>query len=103
MGVPLGNPAVAGVEVDICEHRVIDRVGKNIAGGVHQALHWDVRGKDHKSKTFVTGDLGLGDLSTESRRSGDGRTARAVIFSGCGRGKLAWARTANSARVPASA
>jgi beta-glucanase (GH16 family) len=52
---------VAGVEVDICEHRVVDRVGKNIAGGVHQALHWDVRGKDHKSKTFVTDDLGLAD------------------------------------------
>ncbi|MCG3125189.1 MAG: Glucan endo-1,3-beta-glucosidase A1 [Phycisphaerae bacterium] len=44
MGTPVGDPASAGVEIDIMEfhHR--------LGGRVQQTLHWDGYGTDHKSR-----------------------------------------------------
>lgn len=44
MGKPVGDPASAGVEIDIMEfhHR--------LNGRVQQTLHWDGYGEDHKSR-----------------------------------------------------
>lgn len=51
MGNPVGNPKVAGTEMDIVESLPND-------GRVQHAIHWDGYGADHKSKAFKTGDLG---------------------------------------------
>ena len=50
MANPLGDPGKAGTEIDICEHRVVDKGGTNIADKVRQTLHWDGYGKHHKSE-----------------------------------------------------
>jgi beta-glucanase (GH16 family) len=59
IGKPIGAPANAGVEIDICEHRFVDRKGSNIADQVQHALHWDGYGKDHKQVAKMTPPLGL--------------------------------------------
>ena len=48
LGKPLGNPAVAGTEIDIMEHRVQDSAGRNIGDLASFNLHWDGYGADHK-------------------------------------------------------
>ena len=60
MAKTVGDPGASGTEIDICEHRVRDQKGSNIAGCVQQTLHWDGYGKAHKSKGHLTGDLGIG-------------------------------------------
>lgn len=60
MGRPVGDPATAGMEIDVIEHRVRDQAGKDISGRGQLTLHWDGYGRDHKSKGHVTEDLGLG-------------------------------------------
>ncbi|MDE3066131.1 MAG: glycoside hydrolase family 16 protein [Verrucomicrobiota bacterium] len=60
IGRPIGDPAKAGTEIDICEHRAVGGKGKNLAGRVHQTLHWDGYGKFHKSAGVLTPDLKLG-------------------------------------------
>ena len=40
-GSVLGNTQVAGTEIDVAEHRMIDDTGANVAGQVNSALHWD--------------------------------------------------------------
>jgi beta-glucanase (GH16 family) len=59
MGSHIGDPAQAGMEIDILEHRVTDKDGKNIGGKVQHTLHWDGYGPEHKSRTHLTEDLGL--------------------------------------------
>lgn len=59
IGRPVGNPAKAGTEIDICEHRAVGRNGEDLAGKVHQTLHWDGYGKFHKSAGLLTPDLKL--------------------------------------------
>lgn len=49
MGTPLGNPAVAGTEVDIAEHRAHDTSGADIANTYVMAVHWDGYGSSLKS------------------------------------------------------
>lgn len=61
MGQPIGDPARAGMEIDILEHRVTDKRGQAIAGKVQHTLHWDGYGKDHKSAGELTPDLGLNE------------------------------------------
>lgn len=55
MGKPLGDPATAGTEIDIVEHRASDKKGEDLCGMYVINLHWDGYGKDHKTKgTKVT-------------------------------------------------
>jgi neutral ceramidase len=55
-GRPPNDPANAGMEIDVLEHRVSDKSGKDIAGEAHHALH--IGGG--KSQTHVTENLKLG-------------------------------------------
>jgi beta-glucanase (GH16 family) len=49
MGNPIGNPAVAGTEIDIDEHRVVDSGGANVSNKVISTIHWDGYGAYHQS------------------------------------------------------
>jgi beta-glucanase (GH16 family) len=59
MGRPVGDTATAGVEVDICEHRVRDNQGTNLAPVVQHTLHWDGYGRYHQSRGQLTPPMGL--------------------------------------------
>jgi beta-glucanase (GH16 family) len=59
MGRPIGDPARAGVEIDICEHRAIGKAGEKLADKVQHTLHWDGYGASHKVKAQLTPDLKL--------------------------------------------
>jgi beta-glucanase (GH16 family)/cytoskeletal protein CcmA (bactofilin family) len=48
------DPATSGVEIDVCEHRAVDRNGTNIAGQVQVNAHWNGYGKEHRE---LGGDL----------------------------------------------
>ena len=48
IGNPLGNPAVAGVEIDIFEHRERDTYGWEMDDMVQVGLNWDGFGADWK-------------------------------------------------------
>lgn len=48
MGKPLNDPAKAGTEIDIVEHRVADTKGKDISNMYVMNLHWDGYKEDHK-------------------------------------------------------
>lgn len=60
MGRPVGDPAKAGLEIDVSDHCPCDKTGKPTANVTRHTLHWDGYGKDHKSKGVTTRDLGLG-------------------------------------------
>lgn len=49
MGKPIGNVKKAGAEIDIMEHRVADKKGKDISELAVNTVHWDGYGKAHKS------------------------------------------------------
>jgi beta-glucanase (GH16 family) len=49
IGNPVGNPAVAGTEIDIVEHRVRDSGGADISNRSVSNLHWDGYGANHRS------------------------------------------------------
>jgi len=59
MGRPVGDPARAGVEIDIGEHRAVGKAGEQLAGQIQHTLHWDGYGAAHKSKAHLTPDLKL--------------------------------------------
>lgn len=48
LGRPLGDPSLAGTEIDIMEHRVVDAAGRPIGNVASFNLHWDGYGADHK-------------------------------------------------------
>jgi beta-glucanase (GH16 family) len=48
VGNPIGNPAKAGTEIDICEHRSVDDRGRDISDLYAMTLHWDGYDEDHK-------------------------------------------------------
>lgn len=48
IGNPVDNPEKAGVEMDIIEHRKVNKEGINIERTAHQALHWNGYGDAHK-------------------------------------------------------
>jgi beta-glucanase (GH16 family) len=50
MGRPMGKPDKAGVEIDIVEHRSVDKQGGNIDGQAMANLHWDGYGRNHKQR-----------------------------------------------------
>jgi len=55
IGKPLGDPAKAGTEIDIVEHRASDSKGKDLRDMYVINLHWDGYGKSHKTEgTKVT-------------------------------------------------
>ncbi len=41
MGTPLGDPATAGTEIDIVEHRHVDSTNTDISNKMQVNLHWD--------------------------------------------------------------
>lgn len=45
---PIGNPAEAGAEVDIIEHRAVNQGGDDLNAIYATAVHWDGYGDDHK-------------------------------------------------------
>jgi len=51
MGNPIGNPQLAGMEIDVVETLHND-------SRVHHNLHWDGYGASHKQTGIITGDLG---------------------------------------------
>ncbi len=58
-GNPIGEPATAGMEIDVMEHRARNSANTDISGTAHAAIHWDGYAADHKSMSFDTGNLGL--------------------------------------------
>lgn len=50
MGKPVGDPGKAGVEIDIVEHRALDKERNLIAGKAIANIHWDGYGRQHKSR-----------------------------------------------------
>jgi beta-glucanase (GH16 family) len=59
LGRPVGDPGKAGAEVDICEHRQVNRKGANIADQVQHALHWDGYGEHHKHAESLSPPMNL--------------------------------------------
>jgi beta-glucanase (GH16 family) len=53
-GKPVGDPAHAGVEIDVVEHRVTDQGGAHLADAVANALNWDGYGPDLKNKSLTS-------------------------------------------------
>lgn len=47
-GREVGSPSRSGVEVDIAEHRVSDKGGRDVGNWIAFNLHWDGYGRDHK-------------------------------------------------------
>jgi beta-glucanase (GH16 family) len=50
IGQPAGDPAKAGTEIDIVEHRASDSKGQDIRDTYVINLHWDGYGKNHKTE-----------------------------------------------------
>jgi len=53
-GTPLGDPARAGVEIDVVEHRVTDQGGWQLADYVALNLNWDGYGPERQNRQLVT-------------------------------------------------
>jgi autotransporter-associated beta strand protein len=65
MGEYIGDPYVAGAEIDICEHRLEDGSGDNINNDVQSNIHWNGYGSSESSAgsgnySDSSGDLGSG-------------------------------------------
>lgn len=58
-GNPIGNPAVAGTEMDVMEHRATNASGTDISDTAHHAVHWDGYGASHQQVSSDTGPMGL--------------------------------------------
>lgn len=54
IGNPKGDPAKAGVETDIVEHRVVDGGGWDLRDYIAETLNWDGHGADRKNVQNVT-------------------------------------------------
>jgi beta-glucanase (GH16 family) len=54
IGVPLGDPARAGAEIDVVEHRVVDDGGWQLKDYVQMTLNWDGYGPEKKSAEKVS-------------------------------------------------
>ena len=50
VGKPPGDPATAGTEIDVVEHRASDNKGNDISDMFVINLHWDGYGKAHKTE-----------------------------------------------------
>ncbi len=58
-GNPIGDPATAGTEMDVMEHRATNSSGTDISDTAHHAVHWDGYGASHQQVSFDSGPLGL--------------------------------------------
>ncbi len=58
-GQPPGDPAAAGMEIDVVEHRACERQGKRLAGQAQHTVHWVDADKHTQSRAHLTEDLGL--------------------------------------------
>lgn len=58
MGSYIGDPARAGSEIDICEHRSYNSGGSFIGSDYAINNHWDGYGADHKSVGTTVGGVG---------------------------------------------
>jgi beta-glucanase (GH16 family) len=54
IGEPVGDPAAAGAEIDVIEHRVTDDGGWQLADHVAMNVHWDGYGPERKNTQRVT-------------------------------------------------
>jgi beta-glucanase (GH16 family) len=54
VGRPIGDPASAGVEIDVVEHRVTDDGGWQLADHVAVTLNWDGYGPERQNRQRVT-------------------------------------------------
>ncbi|HET7752537.1 MAG TPA: glycoside hydrolase family 16 protein [Anaeromyxobacteraceae bacterium] len=54
IGNPRGDPAKAGVETDVAEHRVVDGGGWDLRDYVQVALNWDGQGAARRNVSKVT-------------------------------------------------
>ena len=64
-GTPVNDPQVAGVEMDIVEHRDVNSDNSNIANQYDSALHWDGYGADEQSSSLiVTPPIAAGSWNT---------------------------------------
>lgn len=66
-GPTMGNPSIysvdtnlAGTEIDICEHRVVDANSSNISSKIVGNIHWKGYGADHQSTGYTSPNLDLG-------------------------------------------
>jgi beta-glucanase (GH16 family) len=61
-GNPVGDPAHAGTEIDIVEHRAVNPSSTDLRGHDYTALHWDGYATDHQQVAKSNGPLpGLGN------------------------------------------
>ena len=60
MGNPVDDPAKAGMEIDIAEHRSHENDGRGIDMIVHHTLHWNGYGPGHKGAGKATPNMELG-------------------------------------------
>jgi beta-glucanase (GH16 family) len=64
-GVPLGDPARAGIEIDVVEHRSTDDGGWDLRNSVALALNWDGYGAERKNASRVTALPGAAPVEGE--------------------------------------
>jgi autotransporter-associated beta strand protein len=58
IGNPIGDPATAGSEIDVCDHRSFDSSGSYIGGDYAINNHWDGYGASHKSVGTTVNSVG---------------------------------------------
>jgi beta-glucanase (GH16 family) len=61
IGEPPGDPATAGMEIDIAEHRFVDERANRIDQTISHNIHWDGYGAQHKSASKNSPGLGLAE------------------------------------------
>jgi beta-glucanase (GH16 family) len=71
IGNPMGDPARAGVEIDVVEHRLINAKGQNISNYQSINMHWDGYKENHKH----IGSVGVPDPNGLSLTTGYHRYA----------------------------
>jgi beta-glucanase (GH16 family) len=98
-GVPKGDPAAAGVEIDVVEHRVTDQGGWTaLADMVAMNLNWDGYGPDMKNRQKVTALPGGAAVQGAWRTYGVLWTEDAYVF--YVDGVELWRSTEAISRVP---
>jgi beta-glucanase (GH16 family) len=54
VGNPMGDPATAGTEIDVVEHRATNDVGDDRTDRIHTALHWDGYGLGEQTVQYLS-------------------------------------------------
>ena len=82
----------AGVEIDIMEHRRVDKEGNDVSNNIEQTLHWGGYGENHKIKRFRKPDMGTG---SDFHTYGVEWTADKYTFYYDGKPTVTWTRADN--------